>query len=205
MPTPAPRWVLLVLAASVLGAAGNVLLYSKMSARLDDLQSQLDQQLHPSDAHGHASLTGAGELATEGGFAPVAMRSSQAAASRAEDRAQRISRLKSAQSPDQSARELDKLFTLEPSLPAVEQASTQALQKAIQSIPSDAPHPVGLQTTCRGRRCLVSAGFADEVQASEWANRLLLMGGKNVPAAARIVAIPLGGGSEGVNLQLYLY
>ena len=72
-------------------------------------------------------------------------------------------------------------------------------------MPADAPQATGLQTSCHGRRCLISAGFADDLQASDWANRLLLVGGKNLPRSARIVAVPLEGGNGAVSLQLYLY
>ncbi|MCR6496059.1 hypothetical protein LJB71_07400 [Thermomonas sp. S9] len=202
MSTRTPHWMALLLAVACLASAINVLLYIRLTDRLTHLQMQLGSQLHRDDADDQ-------DLANEGWTPPsqsrVLARSAPTFAPQTEDRAQVISRLKNVQPPDQAAREMDKLMSQEPSIPGVEQLRVKALQQAIQSMPSDAARPVGLQTTCRGRRCLISAGFADETLASEWANRLLLMGGKNLPPAARIIAVPLGGGSEGVNLQLYLY
>lgn len=204
MSTRAAQWLALLLAAACLASAINVLLYVRLTDRLTHLQMRLDSQLHGVDA----GSNGDQNLAKNDWMPhaqPPMVKSAPSLALQTEDKASMISRLKNVQTPDQAAREMDKLMSQEPSIPGVEQLRVKALQQAIQSMPSDAPRPVGLQTACRGRRCLISAGFADETLASEWANRLLLMGGKNLPPAARIIAVPLGGGSEGVNLQLYLY
>lgn len=101
---------------------------------------------------------------------------------------------------------MDRLIASEPSLPPIEQANAHAVQIAMRQIPSNSvsTSPVGLETSCRGRRCVVSAGFGSDLAASEWAHALLLSGAKGLPQAARIVILPLQSGGA-VNLQLYLY
>ncbi len=112
---------------------------------------------------------------------------------------------RSADDPARLVAEQDRLLTQEPALPSVEQGHQQAIREALQKIPADLGQPVGLQTTCRGRRCLVSGGFADDLQATRWAQHLLLAGGPGLPRAARIITVPVDGGNGAVALQLYLH
>ena len=101
---------------------------------------------------------------------------------------------------------MDRLMASEPSLPPIEQANAHAVQLAMQQVSANSVStpPVGIETSCRGRRCLISAGFGSDFAASEWAHALLLSGAKGLPQAARIVVVPLQSGGA-VNLQLYLY
>ena len=93
----------------------------------------------------------------------------------------------------------------EPPLPGIEAKQLRSLEAALENMPSDAPQPAGLQTTCTGRRCMISAGFHDGAQAEEWASRYLLVGGRNLPKTARVIAVPLAGANGAVSLQVYLY
>lgn len=119
--------------------------------------------------------------------------------------AEQLQQQKAQFNPAAQATELDRVMAREPALPGIEQTQTRLLQQAIAAMPADAPHATGLQTRCQGRRCLISAGFTDDSQANDWASRLLLTGGKNLPRSARVIAVPLEGGNGATSLQLYLF
>lgn len=199
------RWASVLLLVACLLSAGNAALYWSLSSRFGDVETAL------SGLTGHAqpqASEGVG-LGVSGNGAPGSMRSRQVAgftASQSPERqVQQLKQDKAEFNPAEAAAKLDRLMAQEPSLPALEQTQVRLLQQAMQNLPADAPRPAGLQTTCKGRRCLISAGFGDDLQAGDWANQLLLVGGKNLPKSARIVAVPLEGGNGAVSLQLYLY
>lgn len=100
---------------------------------------------------------------------------------------------------------MDQMLRNEPPIPLMEQKQTQWLANAAHLMPEDAPEAVGLQTTCQGRRCLVSAAFADEAGARAWAGRYLLAAGGRLLPRSQTVMVPLGAEGEGVDMQLYLY
>ncbi|MFN3310264.1 MAG: hypothetical protein ACK40R_00995 [Thermomonas sp.] len=193
--------VLLIVACVI--SAANAALYLSISSRFQKLEGML------SEAAGKSASADSSTGATTGraGFPSYAEvgRNTQAQADEPNARLLRLKQQKAAFDPGSAATAMDRLMAQEPSLPGVEQAQVQRLQQAIRNMPADVPQPAGLQTTCHGRRCLVSAGFSDDLQASDWANRLLLSGGRNLPKTARIIAVPLEGGNGAVSLQLYLY
>lgn len=205
MPNGQNRWTPMLLLVACLLSVGNAALYWSLSSRFGDLEKAISglttgTQPLSSDRVGSDDPASA---ATKNG------RPTQAAgigpAPGPDQQLQQLQEQKAAFNPSNAAAQLDRLMAQEPSLPALEQTQVRLLQQAMQSMPTDAPRPAGLQTTCKGRRCLISAGFGDDLQASEWAHRLLLVGGKNLPKSARIVPVPLEGGNGAVSLQLYLY
>lgn len=197
------RWTAILVVIACLVSAGNAAMYWSISSRFQTLEGML------SDAAGKSASTDSSTSATtdHAGFPAYteAGRNAQAQADEPNARLLRLKQQKAAFDPGNAATAMDRLMAQEPSLPGLEQAQVQRLQQAIRNMPADVPQPAGLQTTCHGRRCLVSAGFGDDLQASDWANRLLLSGGSNLPKTARIIAVPLEGGNGAVSLQLYLY
>lgn len=199
------RWTSVLLLVACLLSAGNAALYWSLSSRFGEVEgalSGLTARAQPQASEG----VGQGG---SGNGAPGSMRSGQVAgfiASQSPDlQVRQLKQDKAEFNPAEAAAKLDRLMAQEPALPALEQTQVRLLQQAMQSLPANAPRPAGLQTTCKGRRCLISAGFSDDLQAGDWANQLLLAGGKNLPRSARIVAVPLEGGNGAVSLQLYLY
>jgi len=204
MTSPAPRWTLLLLAVVCLMSAGNAVLYWRLSSQMTDLKSALANSpqpakaaavfdhLAPTDLPTTATTASGRSIATQGGNIPVWM-----------DPVQQLKQRKS-QDPARATAEMERLMAQEPSLPSVEQAQQRAIQQALQNIPADMSQPAGLQTQCRGRRCLVSAGFSGDLEAHEWAQKLLLAGGKEFPRAARIITSPIDN-SGAVRLQIYLF
>ena len=95
-------------------------------------------------------------------------------------------------------------FADEPSLPVVENQNEAWFSAAITKMADDAPQNSGLQTSCRGRRCLVNATFADDGEARSWATLYLLAAGGGQLKQSVTIIRPLGRGPE-VALQLYLY
>ncbi|WP_374555849.1 hypothetical protein [Thermomonas sp.] len=199
------RWTSVLLLVACLLSAGNAALYWSLSSRFGEVEgalSGLTARAQPQASEG----VGQGG---SGNGAHGSMRSGQVAgfiASQSPDlQVRQLKQDKAEFNPAEAAAKLDLLMAQEPALPALEQTQVRLLQQAMQNLPADAPRPAGLQTTCKGRRCLISAGFSDDLQAGDWANQLLLAGGKNLPRSARIVAVPLEGGNGAVSLQLYLY
>lgn len=202
------RWLPILLAVACLISAGNAALYWSLLSRfghVEETLSSLVARSSTADATGEEDnkklAYGAGKPPHDGasGISDLGPIPSP------DEQIQQLKQQKAAYDPVDEAAKLDRLMAQEPSLPALEQSQVRLLQQAMQNMPPNAPQAAGLQTTCRGRRCLISAGFTDDLQASEWANRLLLVGGKNLPKSARIVAVPLEGGNGAVSLQLYLY
>lgn len=199
------RWTSVLLLVACLLSAGNAALYWSLSSRF----GEVERALSGLTAHAQPQASeGVGQDGSGNG-APGGMRSGQVAgfnASQAPDlQVRQLKQDKAEFNPAEAAAKLDRLMAQEPALPALEQTQVRLLQQAMQNLPANAPRPAGLQTTCKGRRCLISAGFSDDLQAGDWANQLLLAGGKNLPRSARIVAVPLEGGNGAVSLQLYLY
>lgn len=195
-------WTPVLLIFACLISAGNAGLYVMLSKRFAMVESAVASLVpKETDSTGQDSASTWPRAGTSGS----ATNSGSGNAGGLGSLARQIKQQKAQFNPGGVAAGMDRLMAQEPPLPAIEQAQTALLQKAIQSLPSDAPRPAGLQTTCKGRRCLISAGFTSDIDAAEWADRLLLVGGKNLPKAARIVSVPLEGGNGAVSLQLYLY
>lgn len=107
--------------------------------------------------------------------------------------------------PVTTAANLSNRMAAEPALPEIEQEQSAWLNETLQKMPGDLPDAESLQTTCQGRRCLVSAAFASESDARAWASRYLLEGRGRLLQHANTVVVPLGGSDHSVALQLYLY
>ena len=108
--------------------------------------------------------------------------------------------------PATLATELENQLSREPALPEVEQRSSQWLSNALARMPADAPEAENVQTTCRGRRCEVTAYFGSDTDARTWATHYLLASGGQVLARASTVILPPPAGTDGVfTLQLHLY
>jgi hypothetical protein len=198
-------WLMPMLGIACLLAAGNAVLYWRMSTRLTALESTL--LASSSGAQTAVAETSSSSLPYSAPLPAGANNTTRQASlppGGPDPVLTTLAQRKAAFTPDQAAAELDRQLAAEPSLPAIEQRQARILQEALARMPADAPQPTGLQTTCRGRRCLISAGFADDLQASQWAQRLLLVGGKEFPRSARIIPVPVAGGDGAVTLQLYL-
>lgn len=201
--TENPRpWVPALLIVACLISAGNVGLYVLLSKRFTALESVISSTHGPRSADAASGETPAPPL-------PDASYVSGHASSQNWNDPGRLARefrqRKAGFDPVKAAADMDRLMAQEPSIPAIEQTQSRLLQQAIQAMPADAPRPAGLQVSCKGRRCLISAGFMDDVQATEWAERLMLTGGKNIPRSARIIPVPLEGGNGATSLQMYLF
>lgn len=197
------RWTAILVVIACLVSAGNAAMYWSISSRFQKLEGMLSESAGKSTSAD--SSTSATTDRTDFPSYAEAGRNAQAQADEPNSRLLRLKQQKAAFDPGNAATAMDRLMAQEPSLPGLEQAQVQRLQQAIRNMPAAGPQPAGLQTTCHGRRCLVSAGFSDDLQASDWASRLLLSGGSNLPKTARIIAVPLEGGNGAVSLQLYLY
>ena len=181
----------------------NAAMYYRMSSRLDDFDRsiasmELQVKSAPASTGGATSRLSGSATYRESGLTkydtalPPAARLAQLKQRNRANTSEAISRM-------------DRLLKNEPTIPQVEQKQTQWLASAVQSMPKDAPEAVGLETTCRGRRCMVSAAFADEGQARVWASRYLIAAGGRLLPKSRTVIVPLGGPDQGVDMQLYLY
>ena len=102
------------------------------------------------------------------------------------------------------AAQLDSEMAREPRLPDIEQRQGRLLEEALRRMPGDSPAAEDVKTTCRGRRCLVSAYFGNDSDAREWASDYLLMGGSGDLRRARITTNSVSGNDGLVALQLYL-
>ena len=192
----------LLMTFACLLSAGNVVLYQLLSARFSSMEAAITVLAN----HSASTAADRGDTTT---LAETSPSSPGAASLRTTYRpgvlAQKIKQQKAQSDPVTEAADMDRRMAQEPSIPGIEQTQTRLLQKAIAAMPADAPHALGVQTRCQGRRCLISADFADDAQANDWASRLLLTGGRNLPRSARVVAVPLEGGNGATGLQLYLF
>jgi hypothetical protein len=107
--------------------------------------------------------------------------------------------------PITTAADLSNRMAAEPALPEIEQEQSVWLNETLQQMPADLPKAESLQTTCQGRRCLISAAFASDSEARAWASRYLLESRGRLLKHANTVVVPLGGSDHSVALQLYLY
>lgn len=120
-------------------------------------------------------------------------------------RIQQFKERRSSIDPVAMSADLNNRMSGEPALPEIEQRHSSWLNDTLAKMPADAPDAGSLQTTCEGRRCLVSAAFASEDDAREWGTRYLLEGGGRLLQHSSTVIVPLGGTDHSVALQLYLY
>ena len=108
--------------------------------------------------------------------------------------------------PVDVAAKLDNIMASEPPMPEVEKSNRLWLNTALQKMPAEAPKGANLETSCRGRHCMVSGIFASDNDARNWAMRYLLAAGGQHLEYSTTVVVPLGGqDQESVGLQLHLY
>lgn len=194
-----PTWVLLVVACVL---AGNMALYLRVASRLNDLEALLartDGARNEGLVRGTSMPT---PLAGIGSGPPK-----RGELNPANSPAARMIELKRKAIPDsiEIAAQMDQLFSQEPSIPELEQKQLRWLDEALDHLADDAPSATGVQTSCRGRRCLVSAVFKDESDARDWAGSYFRATRGTYLKHARIVTVPLGGDGQSMGLQLHLY
>lgn len=116
-----------------------------------------------------------------------------------------VKQLQSQAPPEQMARELDAKLAQEPANPEQEMRAQQWLQQAAANTKGErVPIAAGVSATCRGRRCLTSATFANEGEARNWATRYLLTAGGTLLANSTTVVLPAAPDGS-VTLQLYQF
>lgn len=205
MPENSPRMHYALTAIACLILAGNAALYLHLSSKLSGMEVAVSEIKQAQAATRRSALDDGSQPGARNHWtSPGGSASAQGIAVQ-EDAAQKLMQAKAKFNPAAEASAMDRLMAQEPSIPGVEEKQVRLLESAMQNMPANAPQPAGLQTSCHGRRCMISAGFADESQAEDWASRYLLVGGRNLPKAARAIAVPLAGANGAVSLQLYLY
>jgi hypothetical protein len=116
-----------------------------------------------------------------------------------------VKQLQGRATPEEMARELDVRLAQEPSNPQQEMRAHQWLQQAAMDAKGEhVPVAKGLNATCRGRRCLTSAAFANEGDARTWSTHYLLAAGGDLLANSSTVILP-DGADGSVTLQLYQF
>ena len=105
----------------------------------------------------------------------------------------------------QQVSNLDALLAAEPKLPVIEQGQYQWLSETLHNMPSDAPQATGVQTQCRGRRCMVSANFSNDDDAREWATSYVLAGSGKLLSRSKILILPATNSNSLRQMQLYFY
>ncbi|WP_256646960.1 hypothetical protein [Thermomonas paludicola] len=191
---------LLVLAV-VLALAANAALYFRMSARLDAIETT--QRLRDESSLLHAPSSD--DTAT--GY-PTAVISPSMARGLAvtkltpEQLVQRLSQ-RNGGNPTKVAADMNRLMQQEPSLPGLESQQGQWLESAFGAMSTSGSQPSDTQSSCRGRRCVVSATFADPGQAQDWAGNYLLAAGGKMLQRSRTIVVPVANGST--KLLLYFY
>ena len=109
------------------------------------------------------------------------------------------------QNPTVLAAELDRRITSEPQLPGVQEKEESWLLESAARLPDSMPTALGLQTSCQGRRCLVSATFESDEQARLWGSRFLLASGGRVLKNSRAIVTPIQNSGGMVEMRLYLH
>ena len=187
---------------------GNCLMYIHLAKKINVLQESLaaldvrlvragETQADARNGIGVAKSSSASLSGSSQSSAPTALAFPGPAGVDAMDAINRIrdfKQRKSSINPVTLAADLNNRMTGEPALPAIEKEHSNWLDSTLQQMPADAPHAGGLQTTCNGRRCLVSAAFSSEDDARAWGTRYLLEGGGKLLQHSSIVIVPLSGG-----------
>lgn len=200
MPSNPMRSSSLLVLAVVLTLAANAALYFRMSVRLDALETTLQTR-------GAATRlpTPSFEGAAAGyPAAPADSRRAQSAAAKLtpEELVQRLSQ-RNGGDPARVTADMNRLMQQEPSLPGLESQQSRWLESAFSTMPTSGSHPSDTQSSCRGRRCVVSATFADASEAQDWAGNYLLAAGGKMLQRSRTIVVPAANGSA--KLLLYFY
>lgn len=200
MPSNPMRSSGLLVLAVVLALAANAALYFRMSARLDALETNLQ-------THGAAARLSTPSVEGESvdySAVPANSRRVQGTAAKLtpEELVQRMSQ-RNGGDPARVTADMNRLMQQEPSLPGLESQQSRWLESAFSTMPTNGPHPSGTQSSCRGRRCVVSATFANPDEAQDWAGNYLLTAGGKMLQRSRTIVVPVANGST--RLLLYFY
>lgn len=200
MPSNPMRSSGLLALAVVLALAANAVLYFRMSARLDALETTLQTR----GAATRLSTPSFEGVAAGYPAAPADSRRAQGAAAKLtpEELVQRLSQ-RNGGDPARVTADMNRLMQQEPSLPGLESQQSRWLESAFSTMPTSGPHPSDTQSSCRGRRCVVSATFADASEAQDWAGDYLLAAGGKMLQRSRTIVVPAANGSA--KLLLYFY
>lgn len=201
MPNNPVHLSVLFATAIVIALAANVALYFRMSARLDKMESSLVARsaLRQFPASAADGSTGSYSTASAN---PRMMRDIGAVRLSPEQLVQRLSQ-RNGDDPGRITADMGQLMQQEPSMPVVESQQTQWLESAMDQLPADGPRPSDVQSSCRGRRCVISASFADESEAQDWAGNYLLAAGGKMLQQSRTIVLPASNGTA--KLLLYFY
>ena len=195
------RFSVLLGTAAVMALAANVMLFFRMSARLDAVETSLK-------AYGTSSQLSPPVLNGKVGGYPTASinphlsQNTGVAKPSPEELVQRLSQ-RNGGDPSRATADLSRLMQQEPSLPVVESQQTQWLEYAMGQLPVGGPRASNVQSSCRGRRCVISANFADAGEAQDWAGNYLLAAGGKMLQQSRAIVLPTPNGSA--KLLLYFY
>ena len=202
MAMPQQRWPFgwLIVIACLLG--GNVFFCYKLLSRLEKAEHRLSAIKTQADAQARLSAVQQREASRQKAVSVVGGSTALPA-----DLLQHFRSLKRPEvgDPVRSAALMDDLMRREPSSRAQEQKHAQWLNGALERLPPDAPQAKGVQASCQGARCMVSALFTDDEAARTWATQYVLTAGGQQLRRSNVIVIPLNGSDQSVGLQLYFY
>lgn len=201
MPSNPTRLSVLLATAVVMSLAANVMLFLRMSARLDTVETSL-RAYGTSPQLSQPVLNGKAGGYPTASINPHSSRDTGAAKLSPEELIQRLSQRNGGDTSRVTA-DLSRLMQQEPSLPVVESQQTQWLESAMGQLPVGGPRASDVQSSCRGRRCVISANFADASEAQDWAGNYLLAAGGKMLQQSRAIVLPAPNGSA--KLLLYFY
>lgn len=208
MPTPAKNPVAVAaLAMAVLSTLATTALYvqsSNNAARLEELLQAAGTGIQHAEVRGDDAATstpawhGSATTVSQGRSFPLSGSEEAAAIVHQAKRYEVVN-------PAVVAAEFDGRLASEPRLPEVENQSRAWIHDSVERLPSNMPAARNLDSVCQGRRCTVSAVFADDGQARKWAQHFLLSGGGRVLKNSRTLVTAIPGNAGQVELKLYLF
>lgn len=184
----------------ILALAANAALYFHMATRLDALETNLQTRTASTQSSMPSS-----DGSTAGYSAALAnSHRSQGTAAKLtpEELVQRLSQ-RNGGDPARVTADMNRLMQQEPSLPELESQQSRWLESTFSTMPANESRPSSIQSSCRGRRCLVSATFSDASDAQDWAGNYLLAAGGKMLQRSRTIVVPATNGST--RLLLYFY
>lgn len=182
---------------------GNAVLSFKLLSRID----AMEQRTASIAAHTEALAQQSAASQQAQPFAPAVSRVPGSGAVLPADILQQIQNIKRTgiASPADAAAKLDEKMTREIANPALEQKQVQWLGSSLDHMPPDAPKASDVRTSCKGRRCMVSAEFPDDDAARIWATQYVLSAGGKLLNRSETIVIPLNATGSAVGLQLYFH
>lgn len=207
----------LLLVVGSLLLVGSIAAMYWFSTRLDAVEARIEHGSTNNDANSYAhdhddgnartslSMTSPAADAALGARASRIASNAEASGIEGISKAEELKRDSDYVPPAKIIQSMDRLMVNEPRNPAVEAKQQRWLKdSASATAGDDVPKARDVATVCQGRRCLVSASFADVGSAQEWAMRYLLSSGGRILSNSRTVIVP-GTGGAATTLQLYLF